>query len=126
MNISQEKIIICIIACVLIILSGLWLYRIEKPYQTLPLTIHKLISLAVIALLVLVLRQVYLAGSATQPLVLASIALGVFLVTAIATGGIISAMKDAPVAALIIHRVSSVLVFVLMPTVIFIIRNINP
>ncbi len=124
--IQNEKQILIIIACILIFMTGLWLFRIGKPYQTLPLTIHKLISLAVVVLLVVAVRQSVPAGGYTQSLIMLIGALGIAIIGSFATGGVISAMKEAPLVALIIHRVSSIIVFVLIPVVFYLVRLLRP
>jgi len=91
------------ILCFLVILvSGYRLRARGKPYGTLLLTIHKLIPLGMLVYLFFVLKQM----SPLSPLVLVlAILTAVFFVLLIATGGMISAKKEAPVALKTVHKV---------------------
>lgn len=88
--------------CFLVILvSGYRLRAYGKPYGTLLLTVHKLIPLGMLAYLYFVLKQM----SPLSPLVLVLAILGaVFFVLLIATGGVISAKKEAPMAIKFVHK----------------------
>lgn len=94
------------------LLSGYWLSRSGKPYNVGISTVHKLLSLATvvsIALTVRYLRQgVGLSGAQIGVLVVT----GLLFLTAIGTGGLLSADKPAPAAISIIHKVAPYLTVV--------------
>lgn len=99
----MTAIIFLTILCFLVILvSGYRLRAHGKPYGTLLLTIHKLIPLGMLVYFFFVLKQM----SPLSPLVLVLAILGaVCFVLLIATGGVISAKKEVPVALKMVHKV---------------------
>ena len=92
-----------------IVLTGVWLNRSDFPYGTLVLTVHKLLSLAV---LIFYIRHVYLINkihSLTGILLVAIAATIVFLVAAIITGGLASTEKWSTRLVLLLHRLFPIL-----------------
>ena len=85
--------------------SGFWLSRTGRPHNALILTIHKLISLAAVALLYLTVSQVSRATPIGSGLLAASIAAGVFFLATIATGGVVSARQAPPPVVSVFHKV---------------------
>lgn len=92
-----------------IFISGIWLRRSGRPLDGLILTVHKLISLAAGAFLIITLYQVnQAAGLGTVDLVLAVLA-GLCFVTMAASGGLLSTGKPQPAAIRRMHAVMSAL-----------------
>lgn len=85
--------------------SGFWLSRAGRPHNGLILTVHKLISLAAVALLYFTVSQVSRASAGIPGLVAAAIAAGVFFAGTIATGGVVSGLKTPPPLVSISHKV---------------------
>ncbi len=84
---------------------GFWLSRTGKPYNGLIFNFHKLISLGAVIFLAVIVKQ----AQQAEPLGTAQIAMIVlaaacFLAT-IATGGVISALKEPPEWAHRLHQV---------------------
>jgi hypothetical protein len=95
-------IFLTVLCLVVILVSGYRLRNKGKPYGTLLLTIHKLIPLGMLAYLIITLRQM----SPLSPLVLTLAILGaIFYLLLIASGGWISAAKEAPGGVKIVHKV---------------------
>jgi hypothetical protein len=94
--------------CFLVILiSGYRLHKNGKPYGTLLQTIHKLIALGLVVYLIIVLRLM----RPFSPLALAAMILAaVLFVLLFASGGWISAAKEAPGAVKVVHKVLPYLV----------------
>ncbi len=91
---------------VVIFASGYWLSRAGKPYSVIVLTIHKLISLAAVVFLVIAMVQSNrVAALGTIELVAGAVA-GLFFLSLIATGGLLSSDKQMPEVVLRLHRIA--------------------
>ena len=89
--------------CFLIVfLSGFRLHKLGKPYRTLLLTIHKLIPIALLVYLGLAMRLMTPFSTLAWLVVLFAIFCFVVMV---ATGGWVSAAKEAPKVVLVLHKV---------------------
>lgn len=98
------KIIITAILFVLIFITGFWVTRVGKPPQTLPLTIHKLLTVGVVVYLVFMvigLNKSVRLGTGEFWLVLL---VGLFFLTAIVTGGLTSLPKPVSMVFTRIHH----------------------
>lgn len=86
------------------ILTGFIVSRSGKPYSTLLLTLHKLISLgALVYLAIAVIKAARIAPADPTRLVVIILS-AVLFIALFATGGMISAMKAPPRAILIVHH----------------------
>jgi hypothetical protein len=89
---------------VFIFLSGLWVSRLGKPYNTLAITIHKLVGLATGVLLGVIVYQTH----RVAPLGLLEIAAIVLTVLCfvgtVAPGALLSIDKQAPAIVLRLHQ----------------------
>lgn len=101
----ESRILTLAILFGLIFGSGFWLSRAGRPHNALILNVHKLISLAAVALLYFTVSQVSRAAPGIAGLLAASIAAGVFFLATIVTGGLVSAMKAPPPAVSASHKV---------------------
>ena len=108
----DNKFLIAGVFFVFIGISGYWLSHIGKPIHTVLLTIHKLISLAALAYLVVTLYRVHQAA----PLGPAALATGVvsigLFIGLIATGGLLSTPKIMPTIVTRIHHIVPYLVVI--------------
>jgi len=95
-------IFLTLLCFIMIFLSGFRLHNLGKPYRTLLLTIHKLVPVAMLVYLVLTIR---LMAPLSILAWLVCFFAGFCFVVMIATGGWISAAKEAPKAVLVIHKV---------------------
>ncbi len=101
----NNKIIITSLLLVGMILTGFIVSRSGKPYGTLLLTLHKLVSLGALIFLVVTVNQA-IRITTVNPITLVVIILSAVLFIALfATGGIVSAMKAPPRIILTIHYI---------------------
>jgi hypothetical protein len=106
MTITLLRIIIAIIIFIFIFLSGFWLSKSGKPFNSGILTIHKLISLGAAAFLVVTVYQVNkVSGLSTIDLVVTVVTGMSFLLT-IVSGGLLSIGKSMPTAISRIHKIT--------------------
>lgn len=105
---------------IIIYFSGIWLRKKGEPYHTGIFTLHKLSVLAVLVLLVLNvlkhLRIIEFQGLGLTVFVVAS----VFFVIAFITGALLSIKKTSRYFVKTIHRISSVLIVLMIPVIWFI------
>jgi hypothetical protein len=109
MGITQMKIGVTVVVFVLIFLSGYWLQRADQPFNVVVLTLHKLISIALIVYLILNVMRIGRVAPLGQAAWMACIAVGVFFLLTIATGGWLGAVKTMPAAVQLLHKVLSAL-----------------
>jgi hypothetical protein len=109
MGITQMKIVLTAVGFILIFLSGYWLYRAGQPFNAGVLALHKLLSVALIVYLVLAVLKIGKVAPLGQAEWIACIAVGVFFLLAIASGGWLSAAKNLPAVVQTLHKVLSVL-----------------
>lgn len=110
MTMAQWTILAAGLFFVFIFLSGLWLGRHKRPFNSVVLTIHKLIALAAAVLLAVRIYQANHAAALTKTGLVAGVVTGLlFLGTGIA-GGLLSTDKPMPPAVCWIHRVTPFLV----------------
>jgi hypothetical protein len=86
--------------------SGVWLSRLGRPLNVILLTIHKLVSLAAVATLILTVYQVNRVATLGAIEWTAAGVTGLFFVGTIATGGLLSADKPMPTAVLRMHQIA--------------------
>ena len=93
--------------CFLIVfLSGIWLSRSGKPFNSIVLTIHKLVLLAAAVFLVVTVYQINQVATLSGSEVIAGVVTGLlFLGTGIA-GAILSTGRPGPAAILRNHRIT--------------------
>jgi heme A synthase len=86
--------------------SGYWLSRAGKPYNVIVLTIHKLISLAVVVFLVIIMVQANRVAVLSAMELVAGVLTGLFFLGLMATGGLLSADKQMPPIVLKLHQIA--------------------
>jgi hypothetical protein len=105
MNTAQLRVLVTGLFFLFIFLSGFWLSSSGKPLNTIILTIHKLISVAVVFLVVTVIQLSRGTGlGATE--ITAIVATGLFFLGTIASGGLLSIGSPMPAAILTLHRIT--------------------
>ena len=102
---TQTRIVVTglLFACKFV--AGFWLTRSGKPYNVVILAIHKIISLAIVAMIGIIiyrLRRDVGVGSAE---IVAMAITGLLFVLTISSGGLVSTDKPANAATLTVHRV---------------------
>ena len=89
-----------------IFLSGFWVRGDGKPYNSVILTIHKLISLSAGIILGIVLTRLKQAAGMSSSAIRAVVVTGVLFVVTVLSGGIWSIEEEIPTALLRLHQVS--------------------
>jgi hypothetical protein len=89
-----------------IFLSGIWLTRSGRPYNTIVLTVHKLISVAAVVFLVVILRRMHKEVPLVAIELAGAVITGLLFLGTIATGGLLSAEKQMPAIVLWLHRIT--------------------
>ena len=79
-----------------IFLSGYWLSREGKPYSVLLLTVRKLIAGGVFVTLIVTMVRANRAGELRGAAISIGIVTGVFFLSLIATGGLLSSEVESP------------------------------
>jgi hypothetical protein len=95
-------IFLTILLFLVIFLSGYRLSRSGKPYGTLLLTIHKLISVGALVYLAI---TVFKTESLSTSALMVSILAGLSFLLLVASGGVISAAKEPPAWVKLAHKV---------------------
>ena len=106
MVITPQKVLITAALFIAVFVLGFVLRRSGKPYSGLVVTVHKLISLAVLILFILTVNRINTATPLASTALAAAALTGVFFVVAIVSGGLVSTDKPAPAIALTLHRVT--------------------
>jgi hypothetical protein len=109
MNITQVRVAGVVLSFILIILSGIWLSHLGKPYNTGVFAVHKLVGVAVGILLGV---MVYQAHKATPlvPVQIAAIAITVLaFIGTVAPGALLSIDLEAPAFVQKLHQFLPVL-----------------
>jgi hypothetical protein len=89
-----------------IFLSGFWLSNSGKPYNAIILTIHKLISLAAVVFLVITIYQINQVAKLSAIELIAGVVTGLFFLSTIISGGLLSTGKPKPAAILTMHQIT--------------------
>ena len=109
MSTNQVRIAGTGVLYLLIFVSGIRLTRSGKPYSAVLLAIHKLISLAAVAWLVVTMVQTHQVIHLGSMAVAAGVVTGLFFVGTIASGGLLSTDRPMPAAIRAAHRINSAL-----------------
>ncbi len=109
MNPTQSRAVGAALSFLFIFLSGLWLNRSGMPYSTIMLTIHKLITLATIAFIVVTVYRRHQLTPLSMLEMITIIITGLLFVGTIATGGLLSINRTMPAA---VHRLHQMTPFV--------------
>jgi hypothetical protein len=84
--------------------AGYWLTRSGRPYSTILLTIHKLVALAIVAMVGITIHRLRRDVGLSGIEIVATILTGLLFLLTIASGGLVSADRPANTAMLIVHR----------------------
>lgn len=106
MNADQLRIVVAGLFFVVIFGSGYWLSRAGKPYSVIVLTVHKLISLAVVVFLVITMIQSNRVAALGAMELVAGAVTGLFFLSLFATGGLLSGGEQMPVIVSRLHRIA--------------------
>jgi hypothetical protein len=90
----------------LIFLSGFWLRRSGKPYNTIIFSIHKIIGLTAGVYLIMTVYQIHQPASLNPVEITAIIVSVLFFSGTVAAGGLLSIDKPMPAAISMMHKLS--------------------
>ena len=94
-------------AAIVVLGTGVWLTCSGRPFNTVLLAVHKLVALAVVAILgVLAYRAADAALLSTADWILV-ISAGLLCLASFASGGVVSATEAAPAWVLWVHRIGT-------------------
>ena len=105
----DSRILIIALLYIVKFLFGFWLFRTGKPYNTLILTIHKLVSLATLVYIVVIANRVRLDIGLSEVETIVVVATILLFLVSIATGGVLSVDKPAAGFLSILHKLAPVL-----------------
>lgn len=109
MNVNLLRILITGLLFLFIYATGFFLSRTGKPYSGILLTFHKLISLAAIVFLTVTIYRINRMGRLSLIELLAVVVSGIFFLSTIVFGGLLSAERPTPGAVSILHTVTAIL-----------------
>ena len=112
MNTTQLQMADAGTCLLLVFLSGFWLTKSGKPYSALLLNVHKLVSLAALALLVIAVIRSNQAASLSTLELTAAVVGGALFLGAIVSGGLASLDRPVSWVVLVMHRVAPFLALV--------------
>ena len=101
----DKRILAITILYIVKFIFGFWLFRTGKPYNTIILTIHKLVSLATLGYIVFIANRVRLGVGLTAVDIFAVVVTIVLFLISIATGGVLSIDKPANTVVSVMHKV---------------------
>jgi hypothetical protein len=106
MNTSQLRIVMVGVLYLAIFGSGFWLTRSGRPYSTIVVAIHKLISVGAFVYLAVSLYQFAQADRLGVAMAAAGAITGLFFIGTIATGAMLTAERPMPALVLWLHRIT--------------------
>lgn len=109
MDITQMKTLVAATGFILIFVSGFWLNKTGQPFSAGVLTLHKLLSVALIVYLVITVLNINKIAPLSQGELIACIVTGLLFLGAVVSGGVLSAVKNLSVVVQTLHMVLSVL-----------------
>ena len=123
MNNNQVQNVSMALLFVIIFLSGYWLSRERKPYSMLLLTIHKLIAVGAFVALIITTVRANRAGELRAASISAGIVTGVFFLSLIATGGLLSSEVETPAFVSTVHHLAPYLTLLATVITLYLLRT---
>jgi hypothetical protein len=102
---SQAQSAALAVAAVVVYGSGVWLTVRRRPYSPLLMNVHKLVDLGAVVLIGVMVYQSHRLASLTMSESVLIAAVTVVVITTFVTGGIVSALAEAPRWVLWSHRI---------------------
>ena len=91
----------------IVALTGVWLTLAGRPFGVVLQTVHKLVALAVVVFLAILAYRLTRSSGLASGAVAPTVATALLAVTALASGGVVSATDAGGILTLWIHRVGS-------------------
>jgi len=95
------------LAAAVVLATGVRLTRSGKPYSAVLLNVHKLVDLAAVIVIGIAVYGANGAAPFSAAEWLVIVATAVLVITAFASGGVISGVQQPPVAVVWVHRIGS-------------------
>lgn len=106
----DSKILISGVFFIFILLSGFWLSHLGRPVYTIPLTIHKLISIGAVVFLAINIYRIHLVTPLSPLEITVSVGTILLFLVMVVTGGLLSVEKVMPEFVHKIHQITPYLV----------------
>ena len=103
------KLFISGIVFIITLVSGIWLSKTGKPYQTLPFNLHKLIALAFIVITYFIYRSIFKSIDTYNLALILTIICGLVAVVLLATGGMLSQAGEVKNSLVVVHKIFTLL-----------------
>ncbi len=106
MNTNLARILITAVLFIIIFVFGYVLTHLGKPYNTIILTIHKLVALGAVVYLGIIAYQLHKSAPFTAIQIALLVLTGVFLIGLFVTGALLSVDKSMPTFVKLIHHIA--------------------
>ena len=109
------KMLIAVLSLPVILISGIYLRRRSRPYNNILFSVHKIVAVILIIFTLIVLRN-FLRNTSTDRLIIyLAILTAILLLFSFITGALQNFERPPPLTIVIIHKVSSYLMFIFLP-----------
>ncbi|MBN1117341.1 MAG: hypothetical protein JXA77_09070 [Bacteroidales bacterium] len=123
MKLIDQKFVLTGVLYILILLSGIWLSRTGKPYNSGIFTIHKLFVLGTLIFLGITLFKGFQFSEASSLLKLCLVLSCFLLITVFVTGAVISIVEEPFLPVLWTHRVVPYISLIILSVTLVLYRN---
>ena len=104
MNTAQSRLVGAALFFLFIFLSGFWLSHSGKPYSGIIFNVHKLLGVAAVIFLGITMYQASQTAQLSAVELSAGLVAGLFFISTIVSGGLVSIDKTMPTAISIMHK----------------------
>ncbi len=103
------QLIISGITFIFILISGIWLSKLGKPYGTVLFTIHKLIAIFFIVYIFILSKKIFKTTELNLVMWICMVVAALSVVIIITIGGILSNQEEVKTSLAVVHKISSAL-----------------
>ena len=107
-------------------LSGIWLSRSGRPLNGIVLTVHKIVSLLIVVLIAITVRRLRQGIAVSAVETSAIVITGLFFLSAVVSGGLLSTGKPTPAVVGTVHKVTPLLAVLSTATLIYLVAWAKP
>jgi hypothetical protein len=111
-KIMITKLVLSGIGFLLILVSGIWLSKLGKPYGTLVFNMHKLVAMGFIVLTFITSRNMFKEINISSFMWILIVLAAISVITILLSGGILSQKEQITGSLVIIHKISSALLLI--------------
>ncbi len=109
------KMLMAVLSLPLILISGIYLRKRSRPYNNILFSVHKIVAVILIIFALIVLRNFLRNSSIDGLIIYLAILTAILLLFSFITGALQSFERPLPLTIVIIHKVSSYLMFISLP-----------